>query len=330
MIYFLTIISFCSAQWYSLDYQDVNRTYLVSYPENSDNIESIPLIINMHGYGGNAQQQQIYSQMDQFAHAQNIAVVYPEGLNNSWNVFTYWDSNAYDDVGFISMMIDDIAENFNIDLDRVYACGMSNGGYMSYRLACDLSDKIAAIGSVTGNFMINNDENDCLDQNREIPIIHFHGTADAVVNYYPPSFDGALTVEESISFWTNYNNLNQETISEFNSNVEIFKYDNESTSTEFIHYKIYGGGHEWFGSPWAINWGFNTSQELINFFSQYNLSDFYQIDGDLNDDGLVNVQDIILIINLILNSDYNYLGDLNFDNQLDVLDIIIFINIILE
>ena len=330
MHFLIIIISFCSAQWYSLDYQGVNRTYLVSYPENSDNIESIPLIINMHGYGGNAQQQQIYSQMDQFAHAQNIAVVYPEGLNNSWNVFTYWDSNAYDDVGFISMMIDDIAENFNIDLDRVYACGMSNGGYMSYRLACDLSDKIAAIGSVTGNFMINNDENDCLDQNREIPIIHFHGTADAVVNYYPPSFDGALTVEESINFWTNYNNLNQETILEFNSNVEIFKYDNESTSTEFIHYKIYGGGHEWFGSPWAINWGFNTSLELINFFSQYKLSDFYQIDGDLNDDGLVNVQDIILIINLILNSDYNYLGDLNFDNQLDVLDIVIFISIILE
>ena len=101
-------------------------------------------------------------------------------------------------------MISDISENFNIDLDRVYACGMSNVGYMSYRLACDLSDKIAAFGSVTGNFMINDSVNDCQDQNRDIPIIHFHGTDDSIVNYYPPSFDGALTIEESIQFWSSY------------------------------------------------------------------------------------------------------------------------------
>ena len=96
-------------------------------------------------------------------------------------------------------MIDSISSDFNIDSERIYACGMSNGGYMAYRLACDLSDKIAAFGSVTGNFMINNEMNDCLDQGRKIQIIHFHGTSDPIVNYYSPSFDEALTVEESIS-----------------------------------------------------------------------------------------------------------------------------------
>ena len=89
--------------------------------------------------------------MNAYAHPQNIAVVYPQGLNNSWNVFTYWDSNPYDDVGFINQMLDDISDNFDIDEDRIYACGMSNGGYMAYRLGCDLSDKITAFGSVTGN-----------------------------------------------------------------------------------------------------------------------------------------------------------------------------------
>ena len=162
--------------------------------------------------------------------------------------------------------------NFNIDLNRVYACGMSNGGYMSYRLACDLSSKIAAFGSVTGNFMINTEENDCLDQDREIPMIHFHGTADEVVNYFPPSFDESLTVGESIDFWSDYNNLTTEAVDSINTNVEIYTYSNESSITKFIHYKVYGGNHEWFGSTWANNWGFNTSEELVNYFLQYQLN----------------------------------------------------------
>ena len=131
---------------------------------------------------------------------------------SSWNVGANWDGNFYDDVTFIAEMIEDINSNFNIDMNRVYASGMSNGGYMAYELACHLSDKITAFGSVTGNFMLNSNQN--CSQEREVPIIHFHGTSDAVVNYYPPSFDGALTVEESIDYWSDFNNLT-------NSNPEI-------------------------------------------------------------------------------------------------------------
>ena len=331
MIYFsILFFSISFSQWFTIQHNGVARSYYVSYPINST--ESTPLIINMHGYGGTAQDQQTYSQMDQFAHAQNMTVVYPQGLNYSWNVFTAWDTNPYDDVGFISDMIDDISNNFDIDSNRIYACGMSNGGYMSYRLACDLSDKITAFGSVTGNFMLNSSPNDCEDQNREIPIIHFHGTADAVVNYYPPSFDNALTVQESIAFWSNYNSLDNEMIYQLNNNVEVYKYYSESSSTEFVHYKVYGGGHEWFGSPWAFNWGFNTSQELINFFLQYNLSDFInnQLEGDVNGDDSVNIQDIIFVINLILNNSYNDLADVNLDFAIDVLDIVLLVSLILN
>ena len=326
----IVTISLSFTQWFTVNHEGMNRTYYVSYPDNAT--ESTPLIINMHGYGGTAQDQQAYSQMDQFAHAQNMAVVYPQGLNYSWNVFTYWDSNSYDDVGFISMMIDDIVQNFDIDLNKVYACGMSNGGYMSYRLACDLSDKITAFGSVTGNFMINaGSVNDCQDQNRDIPIIHLHGTSDGVVNYYPPSFDYALTAGESIEFWSEYNNLTDESIESINPNVEVYTYYNQSNSTKFVHYKVYGGGHEWFGSPWAVNWGFNTSEVLVDFFLQYELSDFInsQLDGDINEDSSVNIQDVILTINLVINNEYNALADLNSDEVIDILDIVQLVNIIL-
>ena len=332
MLYLLSVITFSLsfAQWFNINQEDVIRSYYMSYPNNA--IGSTPLIINMHGFGSNAQEQQFYSEMDQIAHSENIAVVYPEGLNNAWNVFTFWDGNSYDDVGFISAIIDDIAENFNIDLNRVYACGMSNGGYMSYRLACDLSSKIAAFGSVTGNFMINTELNDCLDQDREIPIIHFHGTADEVVNYFPPSFDGSLTVGESIDFWSDYNNLTTESVESINTNVEIYTYSNESSTTKFVHYKVYGGNHEWFGSTWAVNWGFNTSEELINYFLQYQLSDFIdnQVQGDLNNDGTVNILDIVVVVNLILSGNYDVLADLNSDGMNDILDLVAIVNIILN
>ena len=323
-ILIIILFSISFSQWFNIEHQNINRSYYVSYPDNSD--ESIPLIINMHGYGGNASQQQYYAEMDEYAHNQNMAVVYPQGLNNSWNVFTYWDSNSYDDVGFINLMIDEISNNFNLDLDRVYACGMSNGGYMAYRLACDLSDKIAAFGSVTGNFMLDNQFNDCLDQEREIPIIHFHGTADPVVNYYPPSFDGSLTASESINFWSDYNNLSTETVESINSNVQIYNYSKDSSSVKFIHYKVNGGGHVWFDDFW----GFHTSEVLIDFFQGYRLSDFIQNIGDVNQDGSVNIQDVILIVNLILTSTYNSLADLISDNEIDVLDIVYILNLILN
>jgi polyhydroxybutyrate depolymerase len=229
-------------------------------------------------------------------------------------------------------MIDDISENFNIDLDRIYACGMSNGGYMSYRLACDLSHKITAFGSVTGNFMINSSINDCQDQDRDIPIIHFHGTQDGIVNYYPPSFDGSLTVDESVQFWSNYNNLNQNSVLNINDNVEVYRYYNENSQADFVHYKVYGGGHDWFGSAWVADWGFNASQELVDFFLQYRLSDFVDnyLIGDLNGDNIVNIQDIILTINLILNQDYQDLADINNSGEINILDLVQLVDIILN
>jgi len=324
----ILIFSFCFAQWSYIDVDGISRSYYISYPPNLDpENTSIPLVINMHGFGGNASGQISYTQMNQYAHSQGVAVVYPQGLNNSWNVYTYWDNNSYDDVSFINSMIDQIAIDFNIDLDRVYACGMSNGGYMAYRLACDLSEKIAAFGSVTGNFMPTSSQGDCINQNRDIPIIHFHGTFDQIVGYYPPSFDYSLTVGESIDFWSNYNNLSTEYVESLNSNVEIYTYSKESSITKFIHYKVYGGGHEWFNN----SWGFHTSQVLINFFLEYRLSDFYDLFGDLNDDEVINILDIVILVQHILNPSNVELDgvDINNDGIINVLDVVQLLNIIL-
>tara|TARA_Y100000814_G_scaffold287930_1_gene258711 strand:+ start:87 stop:1088 length:1002 start_codon:yes stop_codon:yes gene_type:complete len=330
-IYLLYIILICSisfGQWFDLNFGGVNRTYYVSYPSGSS--EPAGLIINMHGFGGTASNQMAGTQMNNYAHPQNIAVVYPQGVNSaigstSWNIGTFWDFNTEDDVGFISAVIDDIASNFDINLDKVYACGFSNGGYMTYELACELSDKITAFGSVAGNFMLNSDQ-DCYSE-REIPIIHFHGTNDPTVDYSPPSFDQALTVSESIDYWSSFNSFDMDSYEPLNSNVEIFTYFKQSSNTKFVHYKVNGGSHEWFWN----NWGFNASEELVNFFMQYELSDFSNniLLGDLNEDGSINIQDIILTINLVVNNGYNEIVDLNTDSMVDILDIVLLVNLIL-
>ncbi len=284
IILFFLFTTICNGQ-YTLTHDGLVREYYVSYPEDAN--EPCPLIINMHGFGSNALDQQSYSEMDDIALDQNIVVVYPEGINNAWNVGANWDATSADDIGFISSLIDSVAEDFNIDLDRVYACGMSNGGYMAYELACELSDKIAAFGSVTGNFLLNTDQT-CVDS-REIPIIHFHGTNDLVVPYFY-SWDASMFVEEAIEYWRNVNNLDSvlvESISDFdstdNTTVEKFTYYNTVSATQFIHFKVISGGHQWFGSSiadWFIyslgynNHDINTNEELIDFFLNYRLSDF--------------------------------------------------------
>ena len=329
----LLFASITWSQWFSISHDSIIRYYYMSYPNNSDSSDPPALIINMHGYGGNSQNQLSSSEMDSFAHSRNIAVVYPQGATNgwgitAWNIGTFWDQSNLDDVGFISSMIEQISNDFEIDLDRVYACGMSNGGYMAYELACELEDKIAAFGSVTGNFMLNTSSGQNCEFTREIPIVHFHGTADSTVDYYPPTFDQALSVSESIDFWSEYNNLDLEYIYQINQNVEIYKYYKQESTAEFLHYKVYGGGHTWFKE----NWGFHASEELINFFLNYRLSDFLyeQIIGDINNDSYINILDIILLVDLILDNLYLEEGDINTDQILDILDIIEILNIILN
>ena len=102
------------------------------------------LVINMHGIGGTAAQLRSYVRLDQVATREGFIVVYPDGLNNTWDI----TGNV--DVTFISALIDSLYSQYGIDRSRVYATGFSMGGYMSHRLGCALSSKIAAIASVAG------------------------------------------------------------------------------------------------------------------------------------------------------------------------------------
>ena len=106
-----------------------------------------------------------------------------------------------DDIGFLNSLIDFLGNEYNIDLDRVYSTGFSNGGYMSYTLACELSDKIAAIASVTGSMYIN--QPILCNPERPIPVMQIHGTMDLTVPYI--GSNTSESINDVISFWVNFN-----------------------------------------------------------------------------------------------------------------------------
>ncbi len=143
--------------------------------------QAVPLVINFHGRNTTTGQQSLLSGMNAHADMEGYAVVYPEGIGNTFNAgFCCGEAQAQnvDDVGFARAVIDEVAKTMCIDKSRVYATGLSNGGYMTQRLACEAADVFAGFASVAGLLV----SSPC-SPSQARPIIHFHGTADTIVPY---------------------------------------------------------------------------------------------------------------------------------------------------
>lgn len=170
-------------QQLSLPYERLPRSYLIYVPHSYNPDRPTPLILVFHGGLGNAERMPLLTGMNELAEEKSFIVVYPNGTGRDFliNRFT-WNAglccgiaqhNDVDDVGFTKAIIDQVSNQFRIDANRIYATGISNGAMMTYRLACDLSDRISAIAPVAGTLMTER-----CNPARPIPVIHFHGLAD--------------------------------------------------------------------------------------------------------------------------------------------------------
>lgn len=256
----------------------LDRDYLIHFPPNFDSADALPLVFNLHGYTSNAAQQALYSQMNGVSDDGNFIVCYPDGIDNSWNVGLPGGSSA-DDVGFLGDLIDSLHALYNIDLDRVYSCGMSNGGYMSYKLACEMTDRIAAIASVTGSIVPEMLDN--CSPSRSIPVMEIHGNADLTVPYNGNFF--ALPIEEVVDYWVGQNECLDDpvtievpnTVTLDLSTAERIEYLNCEGETEVVFYKVDNGGHTWPGAIIPIgttNQDFDASVEIWEFFNRFDLN----------------------------------------------------------
>jgi len=137
----------------TLEHDGLMREYILYVPANYTGTEEVPLLFNFHGYGSNASQQMFYGDFRPIADTEGFIIVHPMGTVDNTGTTHFnvgWGTSTIDDVGYTEALIDDLSSNYPIDAKRIYSTGMSNGGFMSYTLACELSDRIAAIASVTG------------------------------------------------------------------------------------------------------------------------------------------------------------------------------------
>ncbi len=266
----------------SFTHGGVVRTYRLYIPSIYSPSTPVPLVFNLHGYTSNNIQQEAYGDFRSIADTANFIIAHPNGTldglgNRFWNTF---GGSTVNDLGFLTALIDTIGASYNIDPDRVYSTGMSNGGFMSYDLACFRSERFAAVASVTGT-MIAPRLTTCAP-GHPVPVMHIHGTADGTVPYN--GGNGFVPVETLVNYWVNFNNCDPlptviqvpNTSTTDGSTVEHQIYSNGDAGSIVEFFKVTGGGHTWPGSAIPVgvtNQDINASVEIWRFFSQYRLGD---------------------------------------------------------
>ncbi|MBI1287377.1 MAG: T9SS type A sorting domain-containing protein [Flavobacteriales bacterium] len=279
----------------SIIHDNIERNYRLYVPASYNGSVAVPLVFNLHGYTSNAMQQELYGDFRAIADTANFLVVHPNGTLDGtgttfWNAFDV-PTETVDDVGFLSALIDSLNAEYNIDLNRVYTTGMSNGGFMSYKLACDLSYRIAAMASVTGS-MVTTQIASC-SPTHPMPVMEIHGTADPTVPYTGSGTLGSQPIVDVVDYWVNFNNCNSTAVQTAVPNTSTtdgcttdhFLYTGGDNGATVEHYRVNGGGHTWPGAPIDIgvtSHDFSASVEIWRFFSQYTLDQLVSVEEATN------------------------------------------------
>lgn len=243
---------------FAISHDSLERTYRVHVPPDYDKNISTPLVINLHGGYGNAEAAEKMTGMNQISDEEDFIVAYPNAVRGPYDEkskmhYRHWNAGAradsfkshdVDDVRFISRMIDKLKEDFNINSDRIYATGMSNGATMVYRLACQLSDKIAAFAPVAGNQL-----DIVCRPSRPVPIIHFHGLADNFATFDGKVFgDQRESIPELISGWAARNGCSGAPVmNDPAQGVTCKTYGTCAENAEVVLCAIEEAGHAWPG-----------------------------------------------------------------------------------
>lgn len=251
------------------------RSYRLIIPARQQPSVKYPLVINLHGGGGNGRFAEKMTGMTKKAEREGFMVLYPDGTGRFGNMLLTWNAgnccgyaldNKSDDIGFIRALIMKIIEKHQADPGRIYVTGLSNGGMMSYALACGLSDMIAAIAPVSGA----QNWEPCVPKG-PVSVLIFHGTADQHVLYEggrpKKSIDRRhkrvdTSVKDSALFWIRNNGCVVTPLKEEKGNIIIESYRGGKGGSEVIIYTIKDGGHAWPGGERGSRFGDDPTKEI--------------------------------------------------------------------
>ena len=310
----------------------INRSYYLYIPDSIK--QEAPLIFVFHGYSSSALTIMNYSGFNNIADENGFAVCYPQGTiddngNRFFNVgYSFHLDQEVDDVGFAISLANYLQLEYNLSQVNTFSTGMSNGGDISYLLACQASTVFRAIGPVSGVMM--EWIYDSCDPEKPMSVLEIHGTNDNISKWNGDLEDQDgwgpyIGVNTAIRFWSELNHCNSviaDTLLDINTSdgsyIATEKYQNELNDNEIWLYKIVDGDHDWPGA--YGNMDIDASQAIWDFFTKFLLE--YNI-GDVNYNGSIDVFDLILIADEIFyNSSYNFLSDLNRDSSIDLNDIV--------
>jgi polyhydroxybutyrate depolymerase len=260
----------------SVELDDQTRSYQVHVPATLDLGRPAPLVLAFHGAPSNALEMRELSELDPVAAVEGFVVVYPEASHTGdWNTSCRDCSAAgvlqYDDIAFTEVIIEKMALDMRIDLDRVYAVGFSQGALMTFRVACDLSHRVAAVATV-GATMLEWQGDHC-GPLRAVPIAMIHGTDD---EEFPPGgrvggLVRSVSVDEMVTHWVATDGCGATPATadlpdtaDDGTTVSRVTYSGCSGGAEVVLYRVEGGGHTWPGSSFdfAPLLGV-TSQDLV-------------------------------------------------------------------
>jgi polyhydroxybutyrate depolymerase len=247
----------------SLDVGGRTRTCLLHVPPSYVEGRPMPLVLLLHGGGGNGAQAERAYGMDPIADREGFLVAYPNGTSRMGNLLTwnaanccaYAYENDVDDVGFVGALLDEIERTVSVDPRRIYATGMSNGAMMTYKLGCRLSDRLAAIAPVAGSL----DDESCAPSS-PLSVIAFHGTADEHVPYYGGYGAASLYPHEdrpvsyAVSLWVARDACatTPVTVTSASGDVVTDTYGGGAGGAEVVLTTIRGGGHAWPGAAGSV------------------------------------------------------------------------------
>jgi polyhydroxybutyrate depolymerase len=276
-------LSFLQAQQtesHNIVHDGLDREYHIYIPVSYDGATSVPLLFVFHGYGGNARDLMRWGDMRSVADTAGFILIVPQGYKDHrgsphWNVGSWTIGSTVDDIGFIEKIINRTSDEFNLDLKRVYSYGHSNGGYFSFELACQLGNKIAAIGSIGGT--MSTESYDSCEPSHNTSVITVHGSSDPIVYYTGGRPYNSKSQVETLRYWVDFNNTNispeiievPDSDKNDGSQVELYKYDGGTNGTSVHHFKVINGGHSWPGR--YGNMDIIATSEIWKFVSKFNI-----------------------------------------------------------
>ena len=268
----------------TVTYNGLNRQFSYYLPSSySSESEDLPLLISLHGGDDTSEANISYTGFSDLAEENEFIALFPQGSVAEDKGSTGWftgtcDTSEVCDLGYIDFILDSLSSeiNLNIDLDRIYATGFSNGAFMAYSLACNLSERIAGIAAVSGSMDIGSISS--CNPIHTMPVLHIHGDADLQI-----PIDGSEyheNVEDVINFWKEFNECTKVSILDgsdknFDGNAWRTNIYSECLNNVNVEYVVLSGfDHNWpyFQVNSFSNSDIDGSSLIWSFLSRFDIN----------------------------------------------------------